>query len=132
MSALDQAFIKAYAKDGPPLSSPAAHGSAAAPTGGTTGRRAAAADAEQIERIYLDGALYRVDPPRAAEPRSSAVPTPHIQLPPRTSPRHSVRRSMLQLLGQPIRLATPMPVEPPPRQSGTVRQPPARERQSRI
>ncbi|MCI0361112.1 MAG: P-loop NTPase [Planctomycetaceae bacterium] len=139
MSALDQAFIKAYAKDGPPLDgvaggglrSGAAYAPAAAPMAGTAvGARGvrAAADADAIERIYHDAVLYRVDPPRAAA-RRSAVPTPHIQLPPRTSPRRNVRRSMLQLLGQ--LGATPMPVEPPPRQSSVIR-PPVAERRSRL
>jgi Mrp family chromosome partitioning ATPase len=132
MSALDQAFIKAYAKDGPLLGSQAAHAPDAAQTAGTKARRPHAADADAIEQIYCDAVLYRVDAPRASASRRSAVPTPHIQLPPRTSPRRNVRRSMLLLLGQSTGLATPMPVEPPPRQSSALRQPPASERRPRI
>jgi len=132
MSALDQAFIKAYAKDGPPLGSQAAHASDAAQTAGSKTRRALTADADAIERIYCDAVLYRVDAPRTTTPRRSAVPTPHIQLPPRTSPRRNVRRSMLLLLGQSGGLATPMPVEPPPRQSTASGQPPIAVKHSRI
>src|SRR4030095_8794718 len=131
-SALDQAFIKAYAKDGPPLGSQAAHASDAAQTAGSKTRRALTADADAIERIYCDAVLYRVDSPRATAPRRSAVPTPHIQLAPRTSPRRNVRRSLLMLRGQSSGLATPMPVEPPPRQSTATGQPSIAVKHSRI
>lgn len=82
MSALDQAFIKAYAKEPSP-------GSAAAPAGVSAESRTAAATAvaerarrsavthlasAQIENIYADGALYRIEIPAADQ---QAVPPPH-------------------------------------------------------
>ncbi len=132
MSALDQAFIKAYAKDGPPLgdaafareAAPATRtgGAITAPTVARIVRTAPAVQVESIERMYHEGSLYRVDGPRTAAPRRAAVPAPHIQLPPPTSPKRNVRRSMLQLLGQASELATPMTVEPPPRAESVIRQ----------
>jgi Mrp family chromosome partitioning ATPase len=142
MSALDQAFIKAYAKDGPPQSDdPVARATApASATGGEATRSvparilrsAPAVQAESIERMYHEGSLYRVDAPQASSPRRAAVPTPHFALPPRTSPKRNVRRSMLQLLGQASELATPMPVEPPQRQPGVVRELPRAQRQEHL
>lgn len=89
MSALDQAFIKAYARDIPAGSMTDAVQAPAAVL-----NRAPASGAPPVEQMYLDGSLYRVD---AVTPRHSAVPQPHFQLPPRTSPRRSVRRSVLRL-----------------------------------
>ena len=142
MSALDQAFIKAYAKDDPPQSDvPLARAPApASATGGAATRSvparivrsAPAVQAESIERMYHEGSLYRVDTPQASAPRRATVPTPHFALPPRTSPKRNVRRSMLQLLGQASELATPMPVEPPQRQTGVVRELPRAERQEHL
>ncbi len=141
MSALDQAFIKAYAKDGPPQSDATlawagtpASGNPAAAARQTPARIARPAPAipgesihvesihvESIERIYHEAALYRVDVPRATTPRRVAVPTPHFPLPPPTSPKRNVRRSMLQLFGQASEQSTPMPVEPPARLPGAAR-----------
>ena len=95
MSALDQAFIKAYARDIPAGSM----GADASQASVTVASRAQAIGApgtaaNAVEQMYLDGSLYRVD---AVTPRHSAVPQPHFQLPPRTSPRRSVRRSVLRL-----------------------------------
>ena len=94
-----------------------------------TTRLPPAVQADVIEQIYHDGTLYRVDAPRISSPRRATVPTPHIQLPPRTSPRRNVRRSMLQLLGHQGVVATPMPVEPPSRQASGLRQLPGAPRQ---
>jgi Mrp family chromosome partitioning ATPase len=120
MSALDQAFIKAYGKPTarPPSTERAAVTSAAT---ATVVRRAPApaAAAAAIEAAYSEGALYRVDLPAsgaAATRRLSAVPAPHHLaaggsagqaasqrlVPPPTSPKRGMRRSVLRLLaGQP-------------------------------
>jgi Mrp family chromosome partitioning ATPase len=139
MSALDQAFIKAYAKDGPSAGDSAGRGAAPSSpanvaVAGPSARcvRIAPADADAIERIYHEGSLYRVDVPRASAPRRTAVPTPHFQLPPPTSPKRNVRRSMLQLLGQASDLATPMPVEPPTRSESVVRRLPGAQQPARV
>jgi Mrp family chromosome partitioning ATPase len=122
MSALDRAFIKAYAKDIPSAeaassaSSPTAAGAAVADqSAARANRRAALPAAPQsqiIEQIYHEGTLYRVETPAAA-PRRVTVPAPHFQLPPRTSPRRNVRRSLLKLLGAEGQTTTPMLVDPP-------------------
>jgi Mrp family chromosome partitioning ATPase len=128
MSAMDQAFIKAYAKDPAPAAgsvepAPAPStvplGSAPRSGGAAVVARsvakpipsAPAANTRVIEQIYHEGSLYRIEAPAA--PRRAAVPTPHFQLPPRTSPRRNVRKSLLKLLGHESDTATPMPVEPP-------------------
>ena len=124
MSALDQAFIKAYAKDAP---AQAAASSSARPqmkvplalrASTATPARAHAVQAQVIEQIYHDGTLYRVELPPASAPRRATVPAPHFELPPRSSPRRNVRRSMLRLLGQESEAATPMPIAPPIQRSG--------------
>ena len=138
MSALDQAFIKAYAKDGPPSGAAGSLGGAvgvvgaAQPAGGQATRgtpraQVAAVRSETIDRMYHDAVLYRVDAPRAGTTRRAIVPPPHMHLPPPTSPKRNVRRSMLQLLGQASERATPMAVEPPARPAPSVRQMPRRE-----
>jgi Mrp family chromosome partitioning ATPase len=113
MSALDRAFIKAYAKD-IPAAEPVAASGAATTTAPRELRTAPppVPPAQVIEQIYHDGSLYRVEAPPAS-PRRVAVPAPHFQLPPRTSPRRNVRRSLLKLLGADNQLATPMQVDPP-------------------
>ncbi|MEX2174833.1 MAG: cellulose synthase operon protein YhjQ/BcsQ [Pirellulaceae bacterium] len=127
MSALDQAFIKAYAKDSPagpalagegPQAKPSALRASAALAAAPSAARARAvatqtAQSQIIEQIYCDGALYRIDAPVPTARRRVAVPAPHFQLPPRNSPRRNVRRSLLKLLGHESESATPMPVEPP-------------------
>jgi Mrp family chromosome partitioning ATPase len=94
MSALDQAFIKAYAKD-PEMSAAAV--AVASPPSRATVRQAARASAQQVEQLYHDGSLYRVEAPRLGSV-SAVVPQPHIPLLPPTSPRRSVRRSILRFL----------------------------------
>ncbi len=79
MSALDQAFIKAYAKEPPPAK--AATNNAEATHAPAVAERFARAPlghatSAQIENIYAAGTLYRLETPRAAEPVS--VPPPHF------------------------------------------------------
>jgi Mrp family chromosome partitioning ATPase len=130
MSATDRAFIKAYAKDPAPLADPEMQSPAPTtiPLGGlprastsavvaSSGLKLAAsapvASSRVLEQIYHEGSLYRVEAPAPSAPRRAAVPAPHFQLPPRTSPRRNVRKSLLKLLGHESDVATPMPVEPP-------------------
>ncbi len=121
MSALDRAFIKAYAKDTPaaaasPLPDQAVLAAAAALTAGPARAReirhspaSGSAGSHVIDQIYRDGALYRVEMPAAkVEPRGE-LPAPHFQLPPRSSPRRNVRRLVLKLLSPEIQ---PEPQEP--------------------
>jgi Mrp family chromosome partitioning ATPase len=93
MTVLDQAFIKAYAKDQPAQPTVAADAEGA--RGQAAGRTARARPAQTIDQIYHDGALYRLEVPRASE--NKGISAPHLHLPP-TSPRRSVRRSLLKLL----------------------------------
>ncbi|MDX1944319.1 MAG: cellulose synthase operon protein YhjQ/BcsQ [Pirellulaceae bacterium] len=130
MSALDQAFIKAYAKDipavpassrvaaeSPVVATPAAGGVAVARV---RAARPASAETNVIDRMYHDGSLYRTDLPVASAPRRSSAAAPHFALPPRTSPHRGVRRSLLKLLEQtpaeptaaPKPVATPRPPRP--------------------
>ena len=79
MSALDQAFIKAYAKEPSPTKATASGGDAQA--GGAQTKRYAAVVTDspantRIENIYSAGTLYRIETPRAAEPET--VPPPHF------------------------------------------------------
>jgi Mrp family chromosome partitioning ATPase len=108
MSALDQAFIKAYAKDPAADSAPVAVVASVPmrPTAATARR----ASAHQVEQLYHDGALYRVETPRVAG-RAAVVPQPHGAMLPPTSPRRTVRRSVLRLLAN--QAATGLPELPP-------------------
>jgi Mrp family chromosome partitioning ATPase len=110
MSALDQAIIKAYAKDRPA----AASGSAVSPA-----REAATpalpSRASSVDQLYRDGALYRFERQPVASRAAPRVPAPHLPLLPPTSPRRNVRRSMLRLLAAnqaSVQLETP-PETPP-------------------
>jgi hypothetical protein len=110
MSALDQAFIKAYAKDPAPAAVASAQatprgekrtaGLAAAPIAAAelAPRASVHAAARVIEQIYHDGTLYRVEAPAQAPRRAGTVPAPHVKLLPPTSPRRNMRRSALKLL----------------------------------
>ncbi|HZN32295.1 MAG TPA: hypothetical protein VFB80_00700 [Pirellulaceae bacterium] len=110
MSALDQAFIKAYAKD-QPADRAAAVASRGAPPRAVAGARVAAG---AIEQVYRDGSLYRVDLPARISPSAAAIPQPHVKLLPPTSPRRSVQRSLLRLLAnQPV--PPPADAELPPK-----------------
>ena len=110
MSALDQALIKAY--DKPPASSsaapsapPAARAAAAHSSGAAPA--STAVNAAAIERIYHEGGLYRIDAAPASRVAAhdvnsrndrSALGGPHYLIPPPTSPKRGVRRSILRLL----------------------------------
>lgn len=110
MTVLDQAFIKAYAKDQPAQPTVAADAEGA--RGQAAGRTARARPAQTIDQIYHDGALYRLEVPRASE--NKGISAPHLRLPP-TSPRRSVRRSLLKLLSAqngPSPSALPAPEAP--------------------
>jgi Mrp family chromosome partitioning ATPase len=124
MSALDQAFIKAYAKDAPAetAAAPGARPQVKLPlalrASTATPVPAQVVQAQVIEQIYHEGTLYRVELPPPSAPRRATIPAPHFELPPRSSPRRNVRRSMLRLLGQESEAATPMPIAPPMQRSG--------------
>ena len=123
MSALDRAFIKAYAKDtlaAAPTPLPAVAAAAASPVR-TAARMPqvrpasaqAAAGSQVIDQVYRDGTLYRVEAPAARAPQRVEVPAPHFQLPPRSSPRRTVRRLVLKLFGPAAQPQLPETVEPP-------------------
>ena len=128
MSALDQAFIKAYAKDAPaeaaaaPSVRPQMKLPLALRASTATPVPAQVVQAQVIEQIYHEGTLYRVELPPPSVPQRATVPAPHFELPPRSSPRRNVRRSMLRLLGQESDAATPMPVAPPISRSRIARE----------
>jgi Mrp family chromosome partitioning ATPase len=96
MSALDQAVIKAYAKDQLPATDASA--AVAIPPPRPARSMRAAVDGHAVEQVYRDGVLYRIESPRQAAAESPAIPVPHLPLLPPTSPRRGVRRSMQRLL----------------------------------
>lgn len=130
MSALDQAFIKAYDKPTtapppsggtvttstrPQVTAPAGHLSAPAVT-----------DAQRrLDQVYRDGSLYRLDSthaaPSEAESGQGIQPAgrsakPHYSVPPPASPKRGMRRSMLRLAaGQTTANSAPSsePLAPP-------------------
>jgi Mrp family chromosome partitioning ATPase len=111
MSALDQAIIKAYAKDRSASPWAAESVAAAQPITSASGLP----DGQAIERLYHDGTLYRIEGARPARAKSE-VPAPHLPPLPPTSPRRHVRRSMLKLLAaNQLDAAAELPAEPPPR-----------------
>ncbi|HUE74600.1 MAG TPA: P-loop NTPase [Pirellulaceae bacterium] len=87
MSALDQAFTKAYSNKAA-ASAPAATRQALVRmrTAGPAPLADSAAPAAQLDHLYADGALYRVEAPQAAE-----VPPPHYT-PPASQQRTVQRR----------------------------------------
>lgn len=107
MSALDQALTKAYAKNRSPVAAsvtqtPVSDGRVSKVT-----PRIKVADA--VERIYHDGTLYRVEATTVSSQAGGVVQQPHLKMLPPTSPRRTVRRSILRhLANQPATL----PVEP--------------------
>jgi hypothetical protein len=117
MSALDQAFIKAYAKDGPaPAPSGTAQVAPARPRT-TIGSRSAparveaAAAAPPIDNAYADGALYRIEVPARADDQTP--PPPHYA-PPASQHRTTQRRiaGRHRLAPEPAMEVTPPPAEP--------------------
>ena len=105
MSALDQALTKAY--DKPTVRPPAAPPPSQAVASPAPVQRPAVNFAA-IETLYRDGGLYRIDPPAARDvPHQAATAAraaretlsgPHFAVPPPTSPKRGMRRSMLRLL----------------------------------
>jgi Mrp family chromosome partitioning ATPase len=124
MSALDQALTKAYDK---PVRTIAVSAAPAAPAAGTAAaaHSPAATHAAQIERLYHEGGLYRLDyggpigsrPAAADSPDASRrLSGPHYEIPPPNSPKRGMRRTILRLLAnQPAQSAAPEadPTEPP-------------------
>ena len=118
MSAVDRAFIKAYAKETPVAAGNAARTDQAAPqaterpagnsVSSATRAVARASRPHAIEQMYHEGALYRVEQPAVSASRRVSVPAPHFQLPPRNSPRRTIRRSLLKLLDGESEPAAPL------------------------
>jgi Mrp family chromosome partitioning ATPase len=121
MSALDQAFIKAYAKDIPAAEASRAGLATHAPRRAAAPAQASATTgAARVEQMYHEGTLYRVEAPAAAESRRPSAPAPHFRLPANSAPGRNVRRRTLRLLGQqqplsPSPAAPIVPVAPAPR-----------------
>ena len=123
MSALDQAFIKAYAKEPPPVK-PAANIAEATRASAVAERPSRApqghAASAQIENSYAAGTLYRIETPRAAEP--APVPPPHFAG--RASRRLPLRYRLAQMEGEeaaaPAPLRMPQPVVQPAAQPVTI------------
>lgn len=118
MSALDQAFIKAYSKD---ASAPAAFGASAAtlaahatvPARPGVSPSSAAKPAALIENLYANGALYRLETAAAAD--APGVPAPHYS-PPASQQRTTLRRVAMRhrQAAEPLTEMSPPAVEPPP------------------
>lgn len=124
MTALDQAFIKAYSKDHAAYPSAASDKPRSATVSGPSPPRRHD-PARAIEQSYHDGSLYRIEAASAATPSGAHLPAAHVArlapLPP-TSPRRGVRRSLLRLLaGQDqTPAASQEAAEPAPRVSRKV------------
>jgi Mrp family chromosome partitioning ATPase len=111
MSALDQAIIKAYAKDRPPAAPVTAVRMSERPLPVVQQPRSPA-----IEQLYHEGSLYRVEHRTEQQRGNRILPAPHLPMLPPTSPRRNIRRSMLKLMAN-SQSASPIEpsVEPPPR-----------------
>jgi Mrp family chromosome partitioning ATPase len=141
MSALDQAFIKAYAKEPAPVNAdPSSAGAAQAPAVAERTARAPQGRTSntQIENIYAAGTLYRIETPQAAEP--APVPPPHFAT--RVPRRLPLRYRLAQMEGEevpaPVARRQPQPVieptrhisptpstpQPPPRMKAKIPAPP--------
>lgn len=112
MSALDQALTKAYAKNRSPVAAsvtqtPVSDGRVSKVTQRAAVTKLTGADA--VERIYHDGTLYRVEATTVSNQAGGVVQQPHLKMLPPTSPRRTVRRSILRHLAN---QAAPLPVEP--------------------
>ena len=137
MSALDQALIKAYDKPTARAPVAAAAPRPAADSSATPAPRSAGtghANAIAIERLYHEGGLYRIDRTAAGPARDDRAPAannqptlagPHYLLPPPTSPKRGVRRSILRLLAQQqlaaVALPAPESSAPPVRRKVIIR-----------
>lgn len=121
MSALDQAFIKAYAQEpAEPVTGPAASRASLSLERRSAKSRPGAAQAappaaSQIENLYADGALYRLE-----IPQSSDLTPPHY-LPPEHQHRTVQRRipGRHRLAAETPAVASPAPAEPPTRRIPT-------------
>jgi Mrp family chromosome partitioning ATPase len=100
MSALDQALTKAYAKNRAGAAPTADH-----PPAKTRVQAVPCTGGQAIERVYREGALYRVE----TRATVAAVPAPHSPTLPPTSPRRGVRRSLLRLLASSQSITAPEP-----------------------
>ncbi|MFN0017116.1 MAG: AAA family ATPase [Pirellulaceae bacterium] len=134
MSALDQAFIKAYAKE------PAPTNAATSGASNETSRASAVAETKsrapqkhvastQIENIYSAGSLYRVETPQAVEP----VPPPHFAS--RASRRLPLRYRLAQMETEatpPVAKRIPQPLDQPARAVTTDHAAPSRRRKAQI
>lgn len=114
MSALDQAFIKAYAKETPAAGNSPAH---AAPTGerATLAPRRAMStgkgttSSSHIENLYADGALYRLETPQA---EAEVIPAPHYAAQPQPGTqgrRLAARYRLRRLASEELSPAPPQP-----------------------
>ena len=121
MSALDQAFIKAYAQEpAAPVAEPATLRASLSVQQRPARSRAGAAHnappaATQIENLYADGSLYRLE-----VPQSSDLPPPHY-LPPVHQHRTVQRRipGRHRLAVETPAESSPAPAEPPTRRIPT-------------
>lgn len=132
MSALDQAFIKAYAKEPTPTktapsgSSEATGGATSAPIVAERTRRTPLNQlaSAQIENIYSAGSLYRIETSHAAESQPLPVPPPHFSS--RASRRLPLRYRLAQIdeeaIAPPVAKRSPQPVIQPS-QSAVLVQP---------
>ncbi len=106
MSALDQAIIKAYAKD-----RPVASAVMPPPAPLVRVQPSLSSSATAVEDIYRDGALYRLHTQNPA----ATVPAPHLTPLPPTSPRRNIRRSLLRLMAAGEKDTASAATESPPR-----------------
>lgn len=104
MSALDQAFTKAYAKDAPAQAAAARQATvglrSSAPASAAFGAKAPT----HLDNVYADGSLYRLEPPQAVD-----VPPPHYTPP--ASQHRTVQRRVAGRYRSAI--APPSEVAPP-------------------
>ncbi len=113
MSALDQALTKAYAKNRAPVTASPVAMPAKDSRQAPQAPRASVVNA--VERIYHDGSLYRVESHGAGKRAAGGPPPAHLTTLPPTSPRRSVRRSLLRMLAAQPTAIPAEPQESPPR-----------------
>ncbi|MBC7855004.1 MAG: AAA family ATPase [Pirellulaceae bacterium] len=133
MSALDQAFIKAYAKEPAAKNAAQNGGSAEFARPSTVAERPPRVPlnhmaSTQIENIYAAGTLYRIETPRAAEP--APVPPPHFGM--RASRRLPLRYRLAQLESEEIATPPAKRVPQPVVQPATPAPKPARRMRAQI
>lgn len=133
MSALDQAFIKAYAKEPAAKNATSSGGSAETARASSVTERTPRAPlnhmaSTQIENIYAAGTLYRIETPRAAEP--APVPPPHFGT--RASRRLPLRYRLAQMESEEIAAPPPKRVPQPVVQPAAQAPKPARRMKAQI